>query len=144
MGFGFITLALGLGAIGVLMIDCWITPYLFWIMWGMCTAMTWIIANVYQTTEFWRGTCPRWIYLIFGRPTDRTKTYFSKGYMLFPTKYARGFALGYGLLLIIVALTTTKIAVISPITWLLCVCLSEWYFRRRYTKIKDWSKYPPE
>ena len=121
------------------------------IIWGVYLALWWTMGNVTQVIEFWNGSCPRWIYLIFGPPTislDLLKS--SVRLKRFSVKIAKPMVLYSFLILTLVLIEgsikgtySLLIAITFPTTWILCVGLSELYFRRKkYNRVKDWSKIP--
>jgi len=119
--------------------------------WGIGIAIIWMMGNAMYTVEYWRGACPRWIYIIFGHPGHVDKNMNADiRYMKFLFKFIKPFAV---LIAVIPSLifasrdAEMSIRLIETITyvvaWLLSACFSERYFRRRYTRIKDWSTFRP-
>lgn len=144
--FGPVTFFLGLTAIGLVMLDNWLALYLSFAIWGICSCLLWAAAASTQTVEYWRGDSARWIYFLFGHPVKAKKylKYANIKHWIFLQKYSKVIAMVPGLLLTALAIMVAyNAAIVSPVTWLVGIIILEIYFRRRYTLIKDWSKFKP-
>jgi hypothetical protein len=149
--FVLIDLCLGLASWALMAVDLWIAHALIGMIWGICIALIWMMGDAIYTVEYWRSACPRWIYILFGHPGHVAKNVNADiRYMKFLYKIIKPFAVIIAVAVSFVFITRDtgiKICLIETLTyviaWLLSVYISERYFRRRYTRIKDWSKFKP-
>jgi hypothetical protein len=148
-----VSLTVSFVSFGLAMIDNCCTYALVGIIWGILAALWWTWGSVIQAIEFWDGTCPRWIYLIYGRWTGNSIYSSLPGRLeRFVVKSIKPVTLFYCLLFtwlfIDVSIEGTyslAVAITFSITWIVCICMSERYFRRKkYSPVKNWSTIPPK
>jgi len=135
---------LGLVCLGLIVLDYWATAALAGIVGGVFVTLVWAGANALQSVEYWRGTCPRWMFRLFGEPRDQETSKISAHSSYIITKtMAVIFGVTGTVGFIIAGIEGTChiiLAILFPVTLILGVGLSELHFRHRYTRITDWSK----
>lgn len=149
--FVLIGICLGLTYFTLGGVDFWLAHVFLGMIWGICIAFIWMMGSAMHTVEYWSRTCPRWIYILFGHPGHGGKKIAANiRYMKSLSKITRPLAVMIAVIVLLtfishdVEIDIRLIETITyVITWLLSVYLSERYFRRRYTRVKDWSKFKP-
>ena len=139
--FGLITLCSGLIAWGLISLHHWLAYAAAGIVIGVGMALFWFLGSIQQTVEYWSGAGPRWMPFLFGNPkiTEEKFHAFSKHYKCNAGKWLKIESILLGLLVAVLLRylgirdrTYSYAAMMFPITWVLCVCLSEIYFRTMY------------
>ena len=165
LSFWFSGLCLGLYYWALCRVDLWLAHVVLGMIWGMDMALIWICDSAISTVEYWHGAYPHWIYTIFRNPRDIVKNANSDvRYIKYYYKLVKNtdmltmkwriinkpFALIIAIMIsLIFAFRDTEVnirlieTIAYAIAWLLSVYLSERYFRRKYTRIKDWSRFRP-
>ncbi len=141
--FGLILLCNALIAWGLISLHYWLAYAIVGVVFGISAALFWFLGSVHQTIEFWRGPGPRWMHFLFGDPNkQRVLRHPSKQYKCNIGKLGKLESLVYGPLGTFILIHIHSIyselpyyvAILFLITWILCICLSEIYFRRMYSK----------
>jgi hypothetical protein len=106
---------------------------------GESIALLWFLGKIQQTAEFWRGTGPRWMRFFFGDPSKHLLVKYSKRYKCNIGKLGQAESLVFVILgaLLLIGIDRglyLPAAIMSLITWILCIYLSEMYFRRMYSQ----------
>jgi hypothetical protein len=109
---------------------------------GLAVSVFWVTGCAQQTAEYWRGSGPRWMKSIYRQ--------LHKQNLLIQTKVQK-YNASKGLSLILALFGSVMIRTMRDsmvnwwvelisflTTWILVIALSEWYFRRNFTRI-DWK-----
>lgn|GEM_PF-6668883 len=144
--FGLILVIDALIAWGFMSLHHWLAYAAAGAVIGATIALLWFLGNIQQTSEFWRGSGPLWMRLLFGNPSRHLIKY-SKRYKCHIGKLGQiesgaCWIVGTLLLIFIDRGLYYSAAIMFVITWMLCIFLSEIYFRRmysqhRFTRVRD-------
>ena len=128
---------------GLISLHHWLASAMVGAIIGASIALYWFWGSIQQTVEYWCGAGPRWMHFLFANPkiTERNIRKISKRYKCSAGKFLKVESLVVALFAEVI-LTRARIpgetyhyaAILFPITWILCVCLSELYFKRAYAR----------
>lgn len=108
---------------------------------GLAISLIWVMGSVQETAEYWNGTSPQWMQFIHKQLRKQNLLIQSKVQTYNADKML---CLVLGLFgVVIINSERDKInwwvELLSFLTtWILVICLSEWYIRRKFTRI-DWK-----
>ena len=136
--FGLILLINALIGWGFMSLHHWLAYAAAGVVMGVSIALLWFLGKIQQTAEFWRGAGPWWMRFLFGNPSRHLIKY-SKRYKCNIGKLGQAeslvfWILGALLLIYIDRGLYLSAAITFLIAWILCIYLSEIYFRRMYSK----------
>ena len=137
--FGLIFLINALVGWGLMSLHHWLAYAAAGAVIGASIALFWFLGDIQQTAEYWRGAGPWWIRFLFGNPSKQHVFKYSKRYKCNIGKLGKVESLVFWLLgtLLLIYIDRglySSAAIMFLITWILCVCLSEMYFRRMYSR----------
>jgi hypothetical protein len=137
--FGLILLINALIGWGLMSLHHWLAYAAAGAVIGASIALLWFLGDIQQTAEFWRGTGPRWMRFLFGDPSKHHLIKYSKRYKCNIGKLGQAESLVFWLLGALLLIYIDRglyfsAAIMFLIIWILCVYLSEMYFRRMYSK----------
>jgi hypothetical protein len=137
--FGLILLVNALIGWGFMSLHHWLAYAAAGTVMGASIALLWFLGKIQQTAEFWRGTGPLWMRFLFGDPSKHHLIKYSKRYKCHIGKLGQVESLVFGILGTLLLIYIDRglyfsAAIMFLITWILCVYLSEMYFRRMYSK----------
>jgi hypothetical protein len=137
--FGLILLINALIGWGLMSLHYWLAYAAAGAVIGASIALLWFLGDIQQTAEFWRGSGPWWMRFLFGDPSKHHLINYSKRYKCNIGKLGKVESLAFWLLgtLLLIYIDRglySSAAIMFLITWILCICLSEMYFRRMYSK----------
>jgi len=134
---------IGLMCWGLISLHHWLAYVVVGTIIGASGATIWFWGNIMQTIEYWHGTGPRWMHFLFGNPKTFERNVYkrSKQLKLIAGKLLKIYDVlsGFFVTVLLVFLCFGDVryrygAITFPITWILCIYLSEVYFRKMYAR----------
>lgn len=126
---------------GLVLFDTSITQTFAGITIGLAISLFWVMGSAQETAEYWNGTGPRWMQFIYKQLHKQNALIQSKVQKYNADKML---CLVLGLFAFVMMISNRHSIInwwVAPvsflITWILGIALSEWYIRRKLTRI-DW------
>jgi hypothetical protein len=145
--------ASGLAFWGLVSIHHWLAYSSAGCLLGCAVALGWARGNAYQSVEYWNCNYPHWLLIIIGPPPIEDsfglgipkQYYYSSLPTVLPLVGGTTMTITLTFLAIFGSSLYIGFAVMFTVAWITGIVIFKRYFgRHKYTKIKDWSKFPPE
>jgi hypothetical protein len=58
----------GFAFVGLMLLDHWVASLVGAVLFASFMVSLWLFGSVVRTLEYWKSTCPKWIFVLFGLP----------------------------------------------------------------------------